>query len=448
MAFKYNGTNVQQVQFGGQVKYTIYGDPIIQDGILIGPSANNYISTSESFNPVNNSFNIKIKYKVLADGNLTYFIGNTNGFKFYVTGTNANNLGGIIKGSSDNYWTSLNVPTFSHITDTWYTLEFNYNGTNTYTVTISSNGTTIGTSSTTSNIKIASGNIGIGYNGGSAAYEVDLNNTIVKINNKIWYWQPMKTNYVQTGSQVNSKLVYANPDLYLEGPVTYTKVGNPTVIDNVVSGFSSSDYLSLPATLDISKNFEWVFCITTDDLQAEQRIFAYNTGTINSVYIQNKYLKWWITGDVSNILSTDALNPNTRYFIKCSNVNGLYSLSYSTDGITYTGLRTKELSLSTSISSYYDIGVNHTSYYSPFSGSIDINNTYIKVNGNLWFYGRNYATQNIAPVPANYSYGTTTTTGIGFVDMRTQQYTELPEGVTLINDSLGFRFPYNLPIQF
>lgn len=174
-------------------------------------------------------------------------------------------------------------------------------------------------------------------------------------------------------------------ELKKSGTVGYTVVGSPTILDGVVSGFSGSNYLSLPATLDISQNFEWVFCITTDDLSTEQRIFAYNTGTINSVYIQNKYLKWWITGDSSNILSTDDLNPNTRYFIKCSNVNGLYSLSYSTDGITYTGLRTKELSLSTTVSSYYDIGVNHTSYYSPFLGSIDLNETYIKVNGELWF---------------------------------------------------------------
>ena len=60
-----------------------------------------------------------------------------------------------------------------------------------------------------------------------------------------------------------------------------------------------------------------------------------------------------------------------------------------------------------------------------------LNKSYIKMNDQLWFYGKNYASANIAPVPSGFSYGNITTNAIGFVDMRTQEFTAAPNGTVL-----------------
>ncbi|MBQ8032567.1 MAG: hypothetical protein IJ266_01215, partial [Elusimicrobiaceae bacterium] len=107
-----------------------------------------------------------------------------------------------------------------------------------------------------------------------------------------------------------------------------------------------------------------------------------------------------------------------------------------------------------------NLGIGRSSQ-STFTGSINLNETYIKINGKLWFYQpaptkyivkddklvwadpriyiedsgtKTYATQNIAPVPAGYTYGNTTTPSIGYVDMRTQQFTAAPSGATIERD--------------
>lgn len=424
---------VKKHQIMGPVGYTIQGSPTISDGIVSNFSASNFLQSTSLFDSASAFDNLEVQTKITVPTGISSsgqqilyfpFEGLYSGFRIY-----ANNAvswyifsnritidSGFIMTPGNSYFIKA---TMINKIATLYIKEEGQSWQSYGTVDCSQE-------NPTANEPFIIGTFGADHSHYFTG-SIDLNQTYIKINDKVWFYQPQETKYIIR----NDKLVWADPRLALSGPVNYTVVGSPTINDGVASGFSGSDYLSLPATLDISQNFELVFCITTDDLQAEQRIFAYDTGTINSVYIQNKYLKWWITGNSSNILSTDALNPNTRYFIKCSNVNGLYSLSYSTDRITYTGLRIKELSLSTTISSYYDIGVNHTSYYSPFIGSIDLNETYIKVNDQLWFYGKNYATQNIAPVPAGFTYGTTTTSAIGYVDMHTQTFTASPQGTTI-----------------
>ena len=95
-------------------------------------------------------------------------------------------------------------------------------------------------------------------------------------------------------------------------------------------------------------------------------------------------------------------------------------------------------------------------YARPFSGSIDLNFTYIKVNGKLWFFRpvTNYlvkdnklvwcdqdlylndsgtitlASQDTAPVPSGFTYGSTTTTDVGLVDIPSQVFTAKP-GATI-----------------
>ena len=54
-------------------------------------------------------------------------------------------------------------------------------------------------------------------------------------------------------------------------------------------------------------------------------------------------------------------------------------------------------------------------------GSIDLNETYIKVNNELWF-GKIYTSETNVPVPANFTYGNTTTSSNGTVNLTTQEF--------------------------
>ena len=617
MTFKYNGTNINKAQISGPIGYTAVGTPIINQGILLNIDSSNYIKVS-NFNATS-KFLIITKYKVAADGTLTYFIGNTDGFKFYITSTNANNLGCIIKGTSDSQWTNLNVPTISHQADTWYTLEFAYNGTNTYTITVKNNsGTSLGSATTTSSIKIAAGDVCFGYNGGNPASAIDLNNSFIYINDKIWFWQPSEASYVmQNGGQTGytiagspsitngvvsgfssddyvrtsinfelpettktyeigtkvslvdtsyrgicgsswnfgtygfstadgklrfriryagggiiasinalsnttyyakgkidvdnkkasisistdnftwqtneidlpgdytidtnnylflfgktqdgtfngsidlnntyikvngnyffngaSKLLWADPNIYAEGPNTYEVVGNPSIIDNVASGFSSSNYLRTSSNLSISSDEIFSAFTTGNDVSTSQVMFSCGTSNNNRTLACTIETGGYFGYGYSENGTAWTGGYNTTDHLMLANTK--YNVSYSFSSSTLTVKIKKDTDISwTEFSKQLDNSLHDSNTFikygndivanKPFLGSVDLNNTYIKIDGDTWFYGKNYATQNIAFVPANYSYGSVTTTSIGYVDIPTQQFNALPNDITLGNDSI------------
>ena len=176
--------------------------------------------------------------------------------------------------------------------------------------------------------------------------------------------------------------------------VGYSVVGNPTIQNGVASGFSSSNYLTLSKGVDISQDFEWVFKIHTPaSSDADQRIMAYNAGTLCSIYLSgsSQLLRWWISSDdngAHTINSYIAMPADTDIFIKAVHQNGVYTLSYSTDGNIYTEVGSLSFTPEgTTASAYVDIGINHTSYYSPFLGSINFANSYMNVQGVPYFRG-------------------------------------------------------------
>lgn len=234
----------------------------------------------------------------------------------------------------------------------------------------------------------------------------------------------------------DGKLVWADPRLTLSGPVGYTVVGSPTIVDGVASGFSSSDYVRIAdAALDWNNNVEWVVKVETPATYASYNQIVYmapmflyvtSTGRLSLMYTSN--------GNVKYLNAVSSLQTSTTYYIKIVKDTTSFSLYLSSDGITYDLQQTRTDFLPTT-TSYVSYGIDGASAYTPWLGSIDLKETYIKVNGELWFYGKNYASQNIAPVPAGYTFGTTTTPSIGYVDMRTQQFTAAPSGSTIGRDN-------------
>lgn len=170
------------------------------------------------------------------------------------------------------------------------------------------------------------------------------------------------------------------------GSVDYTIEGSPTIVDSVVSGFSGSDYVRIAdAALDWNNNVEWVVKVETPATYASYNQIVYmapmflyvtSTGRLSLMYTSN--------GNVKYLNAVSSLQTSTTYYIKIVKDTTSFSLYLSSDGITYDLQQTRTDFLPTT-TSYVSYGINGASAYTPWLGSIDLKETYIKVNGQPWF---------------------------------------------------------------
>lgn len=269
----------------------------------------------------------------------------------------------------------------------------------------------------------------------------------------------VRNNFAVNYVQKDSKLVFASQDLYLTGPNNYTMVGNPTITDGVATDLlNRTNSIRIPAFPDVVSSFEMVL---KSKGSGQNRVILFNSYTGPSVFYKAKTqisrteaaVSKWVFKPCSN--STEEAEysvsanggipytPNEWVYVKHSMVsNGddtyTYTLSYSLDGTTYTDVASKTSSYRISGTDWGGLFIcsdqNYSAGDSITINGLDLKESYIKIDGSLWFYGKNYATQNIAPVPSGYTYGTTTTSAIGYVDMRTQAFTAAPTGATIGRD--------------
>lgn len=248
----------------------------------------------------------------------------------------------------------------------------------------------------------------------------------------------------------DEKLVFSDSGLYLSGPNTYTVQGSPTIVDNVVSSFSSSNFLSLPAVstsqiedMNTSSEIGIKLELPTAELSqyAVSAFFIPYSGTGQGIqFTQNSHKFNWII-ETGYTIQTPSFNlDGSNVWLKCIRGNSTAELLYSTNGITYTSAGTLDISAIPAPTASGNnltpkIGTNGNAASGwEYTGKIDLKETYIKIGANLWFYGPVLASNNIAPVPAGFTYGSTTTSAIGWVDMRTQAFTAASSGVTIGKD--------------
>lgn len=230
----------------------------------------------------------------------------------------------------------------------------------------------------------------------------------------------------------NDELTWANPNLYLTGKVNYTKVGNPTIVDNVASGFSSSNYINAAKVSGNVNSVELVVKVgnlPSTPTNSNELIIGLNGTNMVRVYytsankIQTNFKDENNTTRYINMSGT-FVGP---YYKLILNSNGGYAYS-SSDGINWT-LLSNSLYKPILNNMFDNIRLGYvTSTYNYFEGSIDLSQTYVKVNNELWFYGKINSTSNIAPVPAGFAYNNTTTPSVGYVNTQTQTFTPAPEG--------------------
>lgn len=209
------------------------------------------------------------------------------------------------------------------------------------------------------------------------------------------------------GAGIYSDFVTKIGEIYSTQPKysNVTKVGLLTDTDGVLSGFSTSNFAKFPSDFQPSTNtWEIVFKVTTgNSVSGQQYIACFNKGLTNTdrygtrIYVNGGKFHFTVTynGNAWDIpdetaIGTYSVQTNTTYYIKFQYTGSAYTLSYSIDGDTYI----QDINIASTTPSYNSptaclIGIwNNGSYTSPWLGSIDLNESYININGSRWWSGR------------------------------------------------------------
>ena len=169
------------------------------------------------------------------------------------------------------------------------------------------------------------------------------------------------------------------------GSETYTIVGNPTIVDGVVSGFSASDYLQINSQAIVPDTLEFAGKFTMGP-NGEGGFIFHNFSVSNGIGLAVR--------PTSSSNQGMLLYAGTSHYVFYAHrfeagTTHTYKVLYNKSaGICYLYVD-DELRRTLDTSEYtvyfgdaFLIGRYGTDW---FGGSIDLNETYIKVNGQPWF---------------------------------------------------------------
>lgn len=177
--------------------------------------------------------------------------------------------------------------------------------------------------------------------------------------------------------------------LYIKqkGSVGYTIVGSPTIVDGVASGFSVSDYLNLSSTLT---SFDEIVLSFIPGTYSSGRNVLFKTGI-------NDYRGAFqqVSDTQGQYFYTKTDNTAGNRYVPCTpGIVNIFKIQYisensiscilSRQGYEDSTFDLTDVDISATFGGSIYLG-RGTSAYNAWSGSIDLNNTYIKVNGQPWF---------------------------------------------------------------
>ena len=179
--------------------------------------------------------------------------------------------------------------------------------------------------------------------------------------------------------------------------VGYTKVGSPTIVNGVASGFSSSDYLKISQNIQsssITSSLQVFTKFTTGSSINEEMGICGNPNyfSSNGIFISSGklYGRTRISMNGNTVpwtINTESfLSANTTYYAYTflDIPNKTFSLNVSIDQLNWTTVSETKTDTFTAAQGLYGYEFGETQH-GAFNGSIDLNETYIKVNGVPWF---------------------------------------------------------------
>ena len=171
-------------------------------------------------------------------------------------------------------------------------------------------------------------------------------------------------------------------------------IGSPTINSDtmVVSRFAAGNYIQINNTLSNINSFEIVIVLTTSsDVTTNQNYYSTSDSSINrcSLGLDQTHFRFFAgtsasSWDIANaVTGTYTVLPNTKYYIKFTFNGSRYTMYYSLDGETF--IENCYVDSSLLIGDYTpNIGCRQNGL-SPFLGSIDLSESYIKVNNTNWW---------------------------------------------------------------
>ena len=243
--------------------------------------------------------------------------------------------------------------------------------------------------------------------------------------------------WVEQGKYV-AKTVY--PDFYNKCYEEFTNEENSmiwiksnvipigSVQDNkgILSGFSGNNYTNMPSYYSGNiTSFEFVFCATTEEIGTQRSIFGQTT--TNQATMQLQILR---DGKIELIASSigssswdvglrtlNAVTTGSTYWIKTTfnNTTG-YEFYLSENGDDYDLQASNATTTAPKWTEAIQIGNDVANAGAFWVGKIDLNESYINVNGSRWWSGtdktiqnhnghRFYEIENETPIENVYAYG-------------------------------------------
>lgn len=179
--------------------------------------------------------------------------------------------------------------------------------------------------------------------------------------------------------------------------VGYTVVGSPTITEEgVVSGFTSVSALKINALLpagDIEAKFDFTMGDTVE-YSGTKTIFSFDGLFGISKSNQGTLASWDYSANTwRTVVPAADLTARSNYVIQCTRTGTTYSFSYSKDGGPFVSSVTYNSTGGTpSTNNFIGSNLNMAGRY--FTGTINLNNSFVKANGQYWFNGAHFFWQN------------------------------------------------------
>lgn len=243
--------------------------------------------------------------------------------------------------------------------------------------------------------------------GGYFTGTMNLNNSTFSF----WTWNGVDEAVADLVPFVGVKIGTISTAQTLDTPNINIK-GALTNNNGVFSGFNSTNTLNIPEKFQPDNTpWEMLFKITTgSDISTSQRIAQISGYGIHLGVMSSKFRLWLSTNGSSWDLANDTTGTytvlaNTEYYVQVKYTGSAYTVSYSLTGEPETFTQDISISSSTPLNfsnGYPNIGGNT----SPWLGSIDLNESFINVNGEQWWKWNglleNKSTYSIGSINLNF----------------------------------------------